>query len=204
MMRSLFFTAGCFVSLTATALAQTSSPEEFLQQFIKDSSRIPAYEEGLRVMDQIASMTPNEVRTTLPVIFEALHSPHLMAQLEGALGLNAVSLRSDGPTLLMSQSDEILKLLHNDESRLKLTAVIVTENIHTPAAKVIPIYLSFVADQGQPASIKPALISSLVSLTKSVSPDMARVFSGFFSNTTNPSIKIDFLNAVASHPLAGC
>ncbi|MDQ6677048.1 MAG: hypothetical protein M3Z09_07110 [Acidobacteriota bacterium] len=74
-------------------------------------------------MDQIASMTPGDIRTTLPVIFDALYSQNLMAQLEGALALNAVSIRSDGSTLLSSKTDEILGLLQNKEERWRMRSL---------------------------------------------------------------------------------
>jgi HEAT repeat protein len=173
---------------------------EFLRQLIQDPSRIPAYEEGVRVMDQIASMTPNDVNTALPVIFEALSSQRQMAQLEGALALHAVAIRSDGAMFLGSRVDQILGLLENPEARLKMTAVIVAEKVHAPAAEVAPAFLSFIAEQSQPVEVKPGVIGALVRMT-GFSAASARAIGAFFSRTSNPTVRIDTLNAIASNPV---
>lgn len=184
----------------AIALAQHAlSPAEFLRQLMQDPSRIPAYEEGLRVMDQIGSMSPESVRGTLPVVFEALHSERQMAQIEGALALHSIAIRPDGMIHLTSRLDEILALLGQPDSRLKATAVIVAEKISAPTAKVTPVFVKFIADQGQPAQVKPGVVGALIRMTP-LSPETAGVIGNFLRNTLDASVRIDTLNAIGSRP----
>lgn len=189
------------LSLASSGLAQqTHPPAEFLRLLMHDPSQVPAYGEGLRVMDQISTMTPADVRSTVPVIFEAVRSPNQMAQLQAGLALYAIALRPDGAKLLDSRSDEILGLLQHRENRLKTTGVIVAERMNIPAAKLDAEFLRFLGDETQPAEVKPGVVFALVRKGP-LSADSARRIGEFLkSRAADISARNDTLNAIASQP----
>jgi hypothetical protein len=166
---------------------------------MQDPSRVPAYEEGVKIMDQIGAMSQNDVTLTVPVVFEALQSQRLMAQLEAALALHAVALRPDGLALLGPRLDQILALLSQSDSRLKAAAIITVEKMNAPPARVTPALLSFIADQTQPAQVRAGAVGTVVRMT-SLTPETAQVITTFLSRVAEPSIRIDALNEIASKP----
>jgi hypothetical protein len=187
------------IAIPGTA-QQIQSPAEFLRLLMADSSRVPAYGEGLQVMDQIAAMPPADVGTTIPVVFEAIHSQSLMAQLQGALALSAVSMRPDGTTLLEGRADEVLGLLQHNENRLKMTGVIVAARLNMPTSKLEAAFLRFLGDETQPMLVKPGVVSALVQMGP-LSADSARLIGELLKNrSTEPPVRNATLNAIASRP----
>lgn len=201
-MKLAFVIAFSVLSLATTGNAQQiQSPTEFLRLLMGDSSRVPAYGEGIQVMDQIAAMTAADVRSTVPVVFEAIHSQGEMAQLQGALALNAISMRPDATTILDGRTDEVLGLLQHNENRLKMTGVIVAERLNIPASKLEAALLRFLGDESQPMLVKPGVVSALVQMGP-LSADSARLIGALLKNrSTEPSIRNATLNAVGSRPI---
>lgn len=101
--------------------------------------------------------------------------------------MHAIATRPDGDTFR--------------ETRVKMAAVIVAEKVHAPPAKIIPIFLSFIAYQSQPVDVKPDMIGMLVRMT-ALTPDSARVIGVLLSQIADPSVRIATLNAIASKPRA--
>ncbi|MBC7926909.1 MAG: hypothetical protein H7039_14750 [Bryobacteraceae bacterium] len=175
------------------------SPADFLRELMQDDKRMPQMEEGVRIMDQIAVMTPGEVRALLPVVFETFNATREIVKLEGALALHAVAMRQDGPVLLGPRQQEVLGLLRQKELRIKLAGIVIAEKMQVPSAIAVPVLLQLLNDPAQPDQIKPAAIASVARIGP-LTPQTAQVVASFLGRATDAGVKIDALNGLASTP----
>jgi hypothetical protein len=150
------------ICLSATLPGQqVQSVKQYLEELLGDPLRMPQHGEGLRVLDQVATMQHGDVLAVVPLIFEGLVNERGIVNIQSALALTAVSLRSDANLLLGPRHEDILALLVRDDVRLAMTAPSVIERIQIPPEKYLPTLWSYVADDRWPAQGKPASICLL-------------------------------------------
>lgn len=197
-MKTLSLFLVLFAASSALAAADVSV-SEFLRDLMREPSRIPVYGEGLKVADQIAAVSPSQLKQDLPVIFEALGYERDAVKLNAALALHAVALRPDGRSLLEPHLDEILKLLERSDERLKMTAPMVVNKIRVANEKALPRLTSFLLDTTQPARVKNVVVCTLMQ----IAPDQAQsrtAIGKFLESSLDTRSRIDAINAVACQP----
>jgi HEAT repeat protein len=188
-----------FILGSSTAQVATETPAEFLRGLMRDPSRVPVYNEGLQVADQIAALTQAQVRSTLPVIFEALASERDAVKLNAALALHAVALRPDGRILLEPRIDEVLALMNRNDERLKMTAPMVVTKLGAPSEKTLARLVNFIGDRSQPPSVKVVVVCALSQIAPNHVESRA-ASARFLDGDLDVRVRIDAINALACLP----
>lgn len=196
-MRSICITFLILGSTTAQVSIET--PADFLRGLMRDPSRVPVYSEGLRVADQIAALTQAQVRSTMPVIFEALASERDAVKLNAALALHAAALRPDGPIFIEPRIDEVLALMDRSDDRLKMTALMVVTKLGAPSQKTLTRLISFLADRSQPPGVKSAVLCTLSQIAPTHVESKA-ASARFLDSDLDVRVRIDAINALACLP----
>ena len=86
--------------------AQTNWTISFLQELMRDPSKIASQEEALKQIEDIR--LSRDVKSIVPVAFEAVNSKSVQAQLYGGSALFSVAMRPDGPTALGGEAVSIM------------------------------------------------------------------------------------------------
>lgn len=177
--------------------AQTNWSISFLQELMRDPSKIASQEEALKQIEDIK--VSKDVRSIVPVAFEAINSKSVQAQLYGASALFSVATRPDGPTVLGGEPESIMNLLTHSEPRLKITCVVLTQSVKLSSALYEQKFLKFLSNASEPMQVKPVIIGALVRGNSGIEEKM-KVIGAFLRTEMPVQTRIEAYNAVASSP----
>ena len=164
---------------------------------MRDPSKIASQEEALKQIEDIR--LSRDVKSIVPVAFEAVNSKSVQAQLYGGSALFSVAMRPDGPTALGGEAVSIMKLLTHSEPRLKITCVVLTQSAKLPPALYEQKFLQFLSNPEEPLQVKAGVVGALVRSTSAIE-EKKKVIGAFLMSEMPLQTRIEAYNAVASYP----
>ncbi len=169
----------------------------FLHELIRDPSKIASQEEALKQIEDIKSS--RDVKSLVPVAFEAVNSRSLQAQLYGASALFSIASRPDGSSALAGETESILRLLSHSEPRVKSACVILTRTLKLPASLYEQRFVQFLRNPAEPLQVKPMVVGALVR-SNSAMEEKKKAIGAFLVSDMPLQNRLDAYNAVASSP----
>lgn len=195
----LLKTACVLLILAAAVRAQTPvTLQSFFQDLPKNfaTSGLPEAADLLKVEDQIAGMSADDVRQALPTVVTALGHPDESVQAYAASALFAVSLRADSAELLRPHIGAIGGLFNSTSDRLHYLAALTFVGMKpAPPAEVVQPMLAFLNRTDRDPDGQVSALAALVRLAPE-NPDVISALKRFMSRPLQPTTRVNTLNAI--------
>lgn len=156
--------APLMLGMIACCSAQTTTTQQYFEDLNADNVALRSQADLLGATDQIASMTPAAVRSTLPAIFNAVKLDG-DAGIQAAFAVTVVAERKDSGDLLADRIPEIAAMLNRKDPRFKTVAALVFVCMKpVPKEKVVPILSSFILRGAAAPADKIAPAGALIAI----------------------------------------
>lgn len=185
---------------TSTALsAQTmTSLQDIFQKLVQNvgTSEQPKFADIQNVEEQIARMSPADIRSALPSVKVALEYPNEQVQAEAASAFFAISLRSDSAELLKPYIADIGKLFNSPSARVTSYAALTFVNLRpSPPPEALTLMLASLNRTSSTAQGQLSAITALARIAPQ-NPEVIEAILNFMSRPLDHSTRIAALNAI--------
>jgi hypothetical protein len=195
----LFVIAAYSVLASSQATApstETPSLRDFFASMLRTSSVLPTWQEFDRIERPIPLMSPDDLRSALPLVIEVLHSSNPTARRYSAAALLAISTRRDSADLLNGYIPEILALLNAQEDYMQRGALLILAMLkpaHPP--QLFPPLYQFLKRTDRDPEIQVGALGLLLSL-KPEDSQVVQAVEEFTSRALPSDIRVAALNAI--------
>ncbi len=178
------------------------TPKDFFQQLASGSIRESDGALGAlrwsRMVNQLASEAPDEIKAVLPILLSCLESPSRDLRGSGVLALQSLAIRPDGLAVMGSAIPALERLLFDSDIVVASISVNTLSVIKpTPPATVRATLLQFLNGDRGSVQVKVSAVLSLVRLGVN-QPETVEAISRFYQRQPDILIRVGVVNALGT------